>query len=172
MQAQLEAGSHIAANAAILGVLGMGGNMVVDGSITAGDLTGFVMYSLLLAGNLSSLTSTYGELVRASAASSRIFELMDEPCNMVSSKGMAEHRKLLLAQNDPLVQIEYDSHEDNNKIHIDHNALERSTTHTTSSNNTDNNLSPGAASIELRNLSFRYPSRRDITVLDLSLIHI
>ena len=166
MQAQLEAGSHIAANAAILGVLGMGGNMVVDGSITAGDLTGFVMYSLLLAGNLSSLTSTYGELVRASAASSRIFELMDEPCNMVSSKGMAEHRKLLLAQNDPLVQIEYDSHEDNNKIHVDHNALERSTTHTTSSNNTDNNLSPGAASIELRNLSFRYPSRRDITVLD------
>ena len=158
MQAQLEAGSHISANAAILGVLGMGGSMVLDGSITAGDLTGFVMYSLLMAGNLSSLTSIYGEVVRASAASSRIFELMDQSSNVVSSKGEDEEHTLLYAQDDPLVQIEYDSKK--NQGHNDYNTTVSSTDPNT------NNPSQRAASIEIENLSFRYPSRPDVPVIN------
>ncbi|OEU13971.1 P-loop containing nucleoside triphosphate hydrolase protein [Fragilariopsis cylindrus CCMP1102] len=121
MQAQLEAGSHISANAAPLR----------HGSITAGDLTGFVMYSLLMAGNLSSMTSIYGEVVRASAASSRIFELMDQSSNVVSSKG-----------------------------HNDYNTTVSSTDPNT------NNPSQRAASIEIENLSFRYPSRPDVPVIN------
>lgn len=158
MQAQLEAGSHISANAAILGVLGMGGSMVLDGSITAGDLTGFVMYSLLMAGNLSSMTSIYGEVVRASAASSRIFELMDQSSNVVSSKGEDEEHTLLYAQDDPLVQIEYDSKK--NQGHNDYNTTVSSTDPNT------NNPSQRAASIEIENLSFRYPSRPDVPVIN------
>jgi ABC-type multidrug transport system fused ATPase/permease subunit len=49
----------------------------LDGSITAGDLTGFIMYSLLMAGNLSGLTSLYGDMVRAVAASNRVFDILD-----------------------------------------------------------------------------------------------
>lgn len=77
MQAQLEAGSHVAANAAVLCVLGYGGTLVLAGNITAGDLTGFVMYSLIMAGNLSNLTSIYSDLVRSVAASNRVFEILD-----------------------------------------------------------------------------------------------
>ena len=77
MQAQLEAGAHVAGNGAVLCVLGYGGSLVLDGSITAGDLTGFVMYSLLMAGNLSGLTSLYGDMVRAVAASNRVFDILD-----------------------------------------------------------------------------------------------
>ncbi|MGK3739007.1 MAG: ABC-type multidrug transport system fused ATPase/permease subunit [Bacillariaceae sp.] len=158
MQAQLEAGSHISANAAILGVLGIGGSMVLDGSITAGDLTGFVMYSLLMAGNLSSLTSIYGEVARASAASSRIFELMDQPTTVVSSKGIDEEHTLLYVQDDPLVQIEY-----NSKKNQGHNNYD--TTVSSTDPNT-NNPSQRAASIEIENLSFQYPSRPDVPVIN------
>lgn len=77
MQAQLEAGAHVAGNGAVLCVLGYGGSLVLDGSITAGDLTGFIMYSLLMAGNLSGLTSLYGDMVRAVAASNRVFDILD-----------------------------------------------------------------------------------------------
>jgi len=77
MQAQLEAGAHVAGNGAVLCVLGYGGSLVLAGSITAGDLTGFVMYSLLMAGNLSGLTSLYGDMVRAVAASNRVFDILD-----------------------------------------------------------------------------------------------
>jgi ABC-type multidrug transport system fused ATPase/permease subunit len=77
MQAQLEAGAHIAGTAAILGVLGYCGTMVLDGTISAGDLTGFVMYSLLLAGNLLGLTLVYSDLIRAVVASNRILDIVD-----------------------------------------------------------------------------------------------
>ena len=40
-QAVFDGGVHIAANAAILAVLGAGGTLVVDGALTAGDLTSF-----------------------------------------------------------------------------------------------------------------------------------
>ena len=77
MQAQLEAGAFIGSQGAVLCVLGYGSSMVLDGAITAGDLTGFVIYSLLMAGNLSSLSSIYSDLVRAVAASNRVFAILD-----------------------------------------------------------------------------------------------
>jgi len=161
MQAQLEASAHVAANAAILGVLGMGGSMVLDNTITAGDLTGFVMYSLLMSGNLSSLTSVYSDMVRAMAASTRILELIDRPSKILSSKAMDEQDRLLSANNDPLIEIEYPTtnsqHDDNDRTSTRSTNLE-----------IDSNDYPilGAASIEIENLSFRYPSRPDVPVID------
>ena len=55
---------HVAANGAVLLVLGYGGQLVIANQMTAGDLTGFLMYSLLMAGNLSSLSGTYAEMVK------------------------------------------------------------------------------------------------------------
>ncbi|KAL7530686.1 hypothetical protein ACHAXR_003627 [Thalassiosira sp. AJA248-18] len=66
-QALFDGAVHVGANGAILCV----------GTITAGDLTGFLMYSLLLAGNVSSLSSTYAEVMKAVAAGDRIFHVMD-----------------------------------------------------------------------------------------------
>jgi len=158
MQAQLEASSHVAANAAILGVLGMGGSMVLENSITAGDLTGFVMYSLLMSGNLSSLTSIYGDMVRAMAASERVFELIDRPSKIVSSKSVDEQSQILSSNDDPLVQIEYST--SNRKLGTDERKV------TSLENDGDGTFIPAPASIEIKNLSFRYPSRPDVPVID------
>ena len=89
VQAKLETGAHIAGNAAILGVLGYGGTMVLEGTISAGDLTGFIIYSLILAGNLSGLTSVYSDLVRALAASNRILDILDRTPKIESIRNAA-----------------------------------------------------------------------------------
>ena len=156
MQAQLEASAHIAANAAILGVLGMGGSMVLENSITAGDLTGFVMYSLLMSGNLSSLTSIYSDMVRAMAASTRVFELIDHPPGIVSSKSMKDQGRFLSVHDDPLVEVNYLT----TKNQFDENDGEDLEIIG------DDNPVSGPASIEIENLSFRYPSRLDVPVID------
>lgn len=161
MQAKLEASAHVAANGAILGVLGYGGSMVLENSITPGDLSGFVLYSLLMSGNLSSLTSIYSDMVRAMAASTRVLEVIDRPSKIVSSKSMDEQGRLLSSNDDPLIKIEYltvnNRRDDNDKT-------------TTGSTNLEikNKKSPilGAASIKIENLSFRYPSRPDVPVID------
>jgi len=158
MQAQLEACAHVAANAAILGVLGMGGSMVLDNSITAGELTGFVMYSLLMSGNLSSLTSIYGDLVRAVAASTRVLEIIDRPSEIVSSKALKEYSRILSTNDNPLMQIDYTATkselDDNDGIGIGRTDLDKKSS------------TLGAPSIEIENLSFRYPSRPDVLVID------
>ena len=44
---------HVAANGAVLLVLGYREKLILANKMTAGDLTRFLMYSLLVAGNLS-----------------------------------------------------------------------------------------------------------------------
>ena len=77
IQALFEGAVHVAANGALLGVLGYGGSMVVAGTLSVGELTGFLMYSLLLAGNVSGLSGTYAEVSKAVAAADRVWELID-----------------------------------------------------------------------------------------------
>eukprot|EP00984_Skeletonema_dohrnii_P006714 scaffold2396_cov184-Skeletonema_dohrnii-CCMP3373.AAC.2 len=76
---------HVAANGAVLLVLGYGGKLVLQNVLTAGDLTGFLMYSLLMAGNLSSLSSTYAEMIKSFAAAGRTFDLIDRVPQIPSS---------------------------------------------------------------------------------------
>mmetsp|Transcript_18893 Transcript_18893/g.39786 ORF Transcript_18893/g.39786 Transcript_18893/m.39786 type:complete len:166 (+) Transcript_18893:181-678(+) len=68
---------HVAANGAILLVLGYGGTLVLANELSAGDLTGFLVYSLLMAGNVSSLSGTYAEVMKNVAAAGRVLEVMD-----------------------------------------------------------------------------------------------
>jgi ABC-type multidrug transport system fused ATPase/permease subunit len=146
-QAMLETGAHIAGNAAILGVLGFGGNLVLEGSMSAGDLTGFVMYSLLLAGNMSGLTNVYSDLVRAVAASNRIFEIVDRTPTIQSASW--NDRESVRDDDDPLGQDEYKPR---------NNATRTKTTD-------EYQTSSSAAAIEIRNLNFSYPARPDAKVL-------
>lgn len=44
--AWFEAVVHLAANMSLLTVLGYGGSLVMDGAMTAGELTAFLVYSL------------------------------------------------------------------------------------------------------------------------------
>jgi len=64
-QAWFDGVVHTAANGAILGVLGYGGVMVLAGDISAGDLASFLLYSMLVAGNVSAMSSTYADVMKA-----------------------------------------------------------------------------------------------------------
>ncbi|KAL3768047.1 hypothetical protein ACHAW5_001434 [Stephanodiscus triporus] len=76
---------HVAANGAVLLVMGYGGTLVLAGELSAGDLTGFLMYSLLMAGNVSSLSGTYTEVMKSIAAAGRLFEIIDRVPKIPSS---------------------------------------------------------------------------------------
>jgi ATP-binding cassette subfamily B protein len=76
---------HVAANGAVLLVLGYGGKLVLANEMTAGDLTGFLMYSLLMAGNLSSLSGTYTEMIKSIAAAGRTFDIIERVPKIPSS---------------------------------------------------------------------------------------
>jgi ABC-type multidrug transport system fused ATPase/permease subunit len=161
MQAQLEAGAHVASNGAVLCVLGYGGSMVLEGNISAGELTGFIMYSLLLAGNISGLTWLYSDLVRAGAASKRVFDILDRTpmilpasSSSLASKESAsssttvfqrKSNKAIMDAMDPLQQFEFTP----TPYVYDHS---QPTVH--------------PVSIELESINFRYPSRPQVQVLE------
>ncbi len=60
-------------------VLWVGGRLVLSGSMTAGDLVSFLLYTLTVAGAIGAFTGLYSQLQEALGASRRIFELLGEP---------------------------------------------------------------------------------------------
>jgi ABC-type multidrug transport system fused ATPase/permease subunit len=161
MQAQLEAGAFIGSQGAVLCVLGYGASMVVDGVLTAGELTGFIIYSLLMAGNLSSLSSIYSDLVRAVAASNRVFAILDRVPEVRSIDSQApddksnDHYALqhIEADGGPLVDVEFNPKSkmsNNTGLHLNGDVI---------------NHSNQPVSIVFDAVNFRYPSRMDVEVL-------
>jgi len=155
-QAQLEGMTFVAANGAVLAVLGYGGTLVLDGSLSPGDLTGFVLYSFMLAGNMSTLASLYADIARAVAASERVTEILDrEPAIPIPlmKKEYEEHRKIL--NQDPLNppeewRVGTYSNKDTSQAIMEHA--------------NDPNQQP--VSVRIENLTFSYPSRPETPVLD------
>ena len=68
---------HMAANISLVAVLWYGSTQVATGAMSAGDLTAFLMYSLYTGLNISTLSTVYTDLKRASGAASRLFEVTD-----------------------------------------------------------------------------------------------
>jgi ATP-binding cassette subfamily B protein len=64
--------------AAVGFLLWIGGLDVIAGRITAGDLSAFVFYAVLVASSGGSISETIGDLQRASGAAERLSELMAE----------------------------------------------------------------------------------------------
>lgn len=61
---------------AIITVLYIGGQDVMAGRLTPGDLSAFIFYAVLVAGALGALSEVVGELQRAGGATERLMELM------------------------------------------------------------------------------------------------
>ena len=61
---------------AIMTVLYIGGKDVMTGDISAGDLSAFIFYAIVVAGALGALSEVIGELQRAGGATERLMELM------------------------------------------------------------------------------------------------
>jgi len=61
---------------AIVFVLWLGAQAVIEGSMTAGELGQFLLYAVLVAGSAASLSEMWGEIQRAAGAVERIVELL------------------------------------------------------------------------------------------------
>jgi ATP-binding cassette, subfamily B, bacterial len=62
----------------VVGVLWFGAHGVMDGSITPGTLSQFLLYSVFAASALATLSEAWSEISQAAGASERIAEILDE----------------------------------------------------------------------------------------------
>jgi ATP-binding cassette subfamily B protein len=70
-------GVTFAGYAAIALVFWYGGRMVAAGELSAGDLTSFLIYGLLVGVSLGTLADLWADMLRAAGAAQRVFELID-----------------------------------------------------------------------------------------------
>ncbi|QSQ10876.1 ATP-binding cassette domain-containing protein [Myxococcus landrumensis] len=82
-------------------MLWYGGRLVVDGALSVGALTSFLIYTSMVALSLSAVAEVWADFMRASGAAERVFELVDrEPAipsggqTLASVKGHVEFRSV------------------------------------------------------------------------------
>ena len=80
-------GMSFAGFGSIAVVLWFGGRLVAGGSLSVGELTSFILYTLIVAMSISALGDLWSDLARARGASERIFELLDRVSEMPATGG-------------------------------------------------------------------------------------
>lgn len=68
-------------------VLWFGGRLMLEGAMSTGELTQFVLYTGMVALSLSMLTGIYADFMRAVGASDRVFELLDRRPRVPTAAG-------------------------------------------------------------------------------------
>ena len=89
-------------HSAIAIVIWFGGSLVLQGDLSMGDLTAFVLYCVIAAVSLGFLAGTWDEFMQAVGASERIFEIIDRPSKMPLMNGQG----VQLSEKD-IVSIEF-----------------------------------------------------------------
>jgi ABC transporter fused permease/ATP-binding protein len=79
--------SSFAAFSALALVLWYGGRLVERGDMTPGGLTSFLIYTLTVAFSLGGISELWADLMRASGAAERVFELLDRKPTIPLSEG-------------------------------------------------------------------------------------
>ncbi|MEZ4384492.1 MAG: ABC transporter transmembrane domain-containing protein, partial [Nannocystaceae bacterium] len=99
---------------AIAGIFWLGGNMVVNKEIEPGDLISFLLYTMMVAGAVGSLSELFSGLQSTLGATARIFEILDTPCDIADPerpealtelRGNIEFRGLAFAYGDRDVPV-------------------------------------------------------------------
>lgn len=90
---------------AVMTMLYIGGTDVISGELSAGDLSAFVFYAIMVAGSLAAVTEVYGEVQRAAGAVERIRELLDTQTDIRSAPIQAEGKQKTADQL-PLVKFD------------------------------------------------------------------
>ena len=70
-------------------VLWYGGHLVIDGGMSVGQLTAFLLYTLIVAFSLGTLGSLWTDFMRAIGATERVFELLDRTSQIPNRVGLA-----------------------------------------------------------------------------------
>jgi ATP-binding cassette subfamily B protein len=73
--------------AAVAVVVWMGGRMVMTEQMTMGELTAFLLYTLMVAVSLGALAGLYADFMKAIGSSQRVFELIDRVSPLEGSEG-------------------------------------------------------------------------------------
>ena len=82
-------GAMFAAMASIALVMGYGGRLVTGGAMSVGQLTAFLVYTLVVAFSLGALGDLWADFMRSAGAAERIFELLDREPEIPSEGGLA-----------------------------------------------------------------------------------
>ncbi|THH13785.1 hypothetical protein EW146_g6479 [Bondarzewia mesenterica] len=75
-------------NVTLLALLGFGGSLVSQGTISVGDLTSLLMYTVYVGSGLQMLTSFFSSIMRGVGAGTRIFELLDREPGIPPESGV------------------------------------------------------------------------------------
>ncbi len=67
---------------AIATMLWVGGNDVISGRISAGELAAFIFYAFIVAGSVGAISEVYSDLQRAAGATERLMELLLSPSEL------------------------------------------------------------------------------------------
>ncbi len=81
-----------AGQSAIALVVWYGGRLVTAGAMSMGELTAFLLYTVVVAFSLGAVTSLYSDFMNAMGASARVFQLMDQVGALESTTGTALDR--------------------------------------------------------------------------------
>ena len=65
-------------------ILWVGGHDVLSGTVSAGQLSAFVFYAVIVASSIGAVSEVAGELQRAAGATERLMELLDTPADIAA----------------------------------------------------------------------------------------
>ncbi|PHZ08182.1 uncharacterized protein RHIMIDRAFT_208388 [Rhizopus microsporus ATCC 52813] len=80
-------GAGLSGNLAVLAVLWYGGQMVMQNTITIGELTSFMLYTAYVGTALGGMTQFYSEFMKGVGASDRIFNLLQRKSSISTDGG-------------------------------------------------------------------------------------
>ncbi|GAU36051.1 hypothetical protein TSUD_208210 [Trifolium subterraneum] len=75
-------GLNAASTLSVIVVVIYGANLAINGDISSGDLTSFILYSLSVESSISGLSGLYTVVIKAAGASRRVFQLLDRVSSM------------------------------------------------------------------------------------------
>lgn len=78
-------GLNAASTLSVIVVVIYGAYLTITGTMTAGSLTSFILYSLTVGSSVSSLSGLYTTTMKAAGASRRVFQLLDRVSSMPKS---------------------------------------------------------------------------------------
>ncbi|KHT48020.1 ABC transporter ATP-binding protein/permease [Vibrio sinaloensis] len=83
---------------AIAGMLWVGGNDVIEGTMSAGDLGAFVFYAIMVASSVATISEVLGELQRAAGATERLIEILHVESHIAPPNGQVHDIEGLSSQ--------------------------------------------------------------------------